>query len=210
MNPGEYTNISVAEHARRWDVTNFSAYLHQCWRTDCWRKHSFGRQTTLTCLAKQRPGMARHPKDAHQSTVLRLLRSFGGESLGPTRVLSTNAIFIASRLSDTFKKEHQVSLLTAWNKCWRVHRFMLNIVRPRIIICFGYGESGSPYDCMARVSEVRSRQIERGARFKWFDARFAEIGLSSRVIGVFHPSWGYRIKDEARLKAVVTQGLSIG
>jgi hypothetical protein len=199
---GEGTGLAVGDHARRWDLTSFSAYSEQCWRRDCWKADCFGRQVHKPVCTGHQPGT-----DKHQKAVMRLMGLLDQE---PSRVLSTNAIFLASKGKNTFAQEHPCSIRQAWARCWQVHRFMLGIVRPRVIFCLGNGETDSAYSLLAHecVDRPVTNADASTLGFKWFDARFKDLEVTARVIGVFHPSRGYRIKDESRLTSLVAEAIA--
>lgn len=199
---GEGTDLAVGDHARRWDLTNFSAYSEQCWRRGCWKADCFGRQIHKPVCTGHRPGA-----DKRQKAVRRLIRLLGQE---PSSVLSTNAIFLASKGKNTFALEHPCSIRQAWERCWQVHKFMLNIVRPRVILCLGNGETDSAYSFLAQecVNPPITNADAPTLGFKWFDARFKNTELTARVIGVFHPTRGNRVKGESRLKSLVAEAIA--
>jgi hypothetical protein len=196
LNPGLGSNTSTLDQVTRWNLVDFSAYNHQCWNAVCWDKDSFGRQDTLTTCTHDRGGRP------HQQTVRRIVANILPEKTALESIVATNAIFAASLRAQTFLKDTGYTLEQAWELCWPVHQFMLGIVRPKVIFCWGYGETHSAFAFLRAKS--RTHRVTRGPGYKAFDAEFElESGaLMPLVIGVFHPSYGYRI---ARSEQVLRQ-----
>jgi hypothetical protein len=199
LNPGIGSKYAVRDHAANWNVKDFSAYLHQCWQDDCWKVDPFGRQQKLTSCNHE-PGLKRH-----QKAVVRLMSMICAES--PTKVIATNAVFIASKSAASFYAEHGKSWNEAWSACWPVHEWLLSIVRPKVILCLGFGEQLSSFRFLATATNCAKLCREPEAGFKWFDAVVDGTSgtITPRVIGVSHPSYGVRVKDAKRLAAVVQE-----
>lgn len=204
LNPGGGSSyLSVGEHVRTWNLTKYSAFYDQCWNRDCWDRDSYGRQNTLTCNCER-------GKDKHQKAVIDTVRCMlPGVNL--RTVFATNAIFMASRDADSFQNETKLSLQEAWNVCWKVHQFLLGVVRPKVILCLGYGEDESAFSFLRSkcsqlpVTKGYPKEL-RQKEFKWFEENMPidEDPIRPLVIGVFHPSrGGYRIRDENALRAIV-------
>lgn len=76
--------------------------------------------------------------------------------------------------------------------CWLVHVWLLEIVRPRVILCLGNDEGLSPYALLRRSSSVQVLSSENRAyrTGKYFRARIQlEQGyFDITAFGVPHPS----------------------
>jgi hypothetical protein len=197
LNPGQpdSNGKSVVDHVQGWHFENFSAYVDQCWRPSCWRVDSFGRQKGLTCDHRMERQRSRF-----QSRVIELMSAVGIPEDQLHKVCSTNAVFAASERGHKLKKWTGLDLSQAWEKCWPVHKWLLEeVIQPRVVLCLGYGDVESPYAFMRQAMQVsRSKEVKK-AGLKWFDATFRvhRGGFSSRVIGVLHPSCWFRRKEAA-------------
>jgi hypothetical protein len=64
------------------------------------------------------------------------------------------------------------------------------------VLCWGFGESRSAFSYLRDKSKTRN--VVKSPSFKYFDAEFELRGgaITPRVIGVFHPSYGFRLGDQ--------------
>jgi hypothetical protein len=200
LNPGMGSYCSIIEQVSRWTLVRFSAFRDQCWSDACWKNQNatFGKQEEVLCPAS---GHCKRGKLPHQVAVLRLLKLIA-PGLAPEEIFATNAVFVASRRAYDLPN---FSLL--WEQCWLVHRYLLGVVRPQVVLCLGYGKERSSFSLLRSKC---SHTISKGAHkhdFKWFDGKFPVDGteLHLLVVGVFHPSYGYRIKEESALRTLANQ-----
>lgn len=163
-----------------------SFYTH-----DCWQKHCPGGGS---CAHVDESG-AVFP-DAlrlHQRVVVDLAELVGTT---PPMLPSANAIFGRSTEIAKLKDETGHSL-TEWSAaCWPVHQRLLAVVRPRVIVTLGKGDSNSAFallnaTCGCPPSRTFSDEGVHGG--KAFEARGLDLGgedrLDATVIGIPHPSW---------------------
>jgi hypothetical protein len=160
------------------DRQHWSAYTDQCW-------------THEGCDTKVCPntGNARH-----QKRVQNIMAELG---IHPKTTFATNFIFVESRNVKQIKKAiTDYDLIEA---CWRVHKQMLSVVRPKYIVCLGNGKSDSAFNLvrqrvtsLAVDGKLSDKKVGRSVAFKSFTGTF-NLGnelspLKATVIGVLHPS----------------------
>ncbi len=128
----------------------------------------------------------------HQRYVLRIIEAL---NVKPERLLAANAIFGRSKGVATLLDESGFDRDTWWRYCWPVHQRFLRIVRPKVVVSFGYGAGTSPLDLLKRMCpEVKVRSVGGPGRRGGWEFR-ASLDLSdgdvleTQVIGVPHPSW---------------------
>jgi|TARA_B110000263_G_scaffold229733_1_gene223729 hypothetical protein len=115
LNPGGNTNISVSSDTvmnqlRRKD-TNFNEYFQGIWKE---------RNKPATS-----PGMA--------ILQLRIKTLFSRLGIDLRKTFSSNLVFVRSPVLS----ELHLNWNDAGEKCWEVHKVMLSIVKPKIILVFG-------------------------------------------------------------------------
>jgi hypothetical protein len=202
------TPITVIQHLEKWNELEFSAYRDQCWRDECWQKDSFGRQIRAGCPHHD------SKKKTHQRVVTELLGYLGVSPFNLHTIFTTNAIFAASRNANSFLAYRESTLDDAWKSCWPVHQLLLRIVRPKVILCLGYGNSSSSFAYLRGVGQQPVEAVVLGKGVKYFDAVLpvtVRRTLSCRVVGVFHPSWGNRVKKtREEFRNIVEEKVRLG
>ena len=100
-------------HPKEW-----SAYACQCW------------MDKGKCNAKEcsKTGEAKHQKNVKQ-----IMSELG---LDPKTTFATNFIFVESKDVNALKK--RAKFATYVENCWRVHKKMLAVVRPKYIVCLDH------------------------------------------------------------------------
>ncbi len=206
LNPGGNgaSYLKISEHVAKWDLERYSAFCDQCWNPKCWKLDSFGRQESLQCGCVR--GGHRHQKAVKNIAGCMI------PGIDIKSVFATNAIFLASTAANTFRNETGYSLKDAWKKCWKVHRYLLARILPKVILCLGYGKYDSAFSLLQGESKSALPTQTHRRLFKWFEGKFSvdDTVLCSLVVGVFHPSYGERIKDikdKEVLQALVAQHL---
>lgn len=165
-----------------------SPYTHECWNRACGNDprcdHKRRAERTGGCLAEE-------DLVKHQKNVIRIAKMLG---CMPAELPSANAIFARSRSLNSLARESGFGVWDWWSACWPVHLHLLDIVRPEVIITFGYGRQTSPFGFLAReLSAHGPSLIEESAPR---EGKIMEVMiplptslLPVRVIGVPHPSW---------------------
>lgn len=161
-----------------------SAYSHECWQPKC-ADSAAGRP-----CAHLGPDGATHDwaHNRHQRNAIKLHQALGAK---PGEIFATNAVFGRSTRLATLLDQSKSDLATWWAHCWPVHRELLSIVRPKMIVTLGYGERTSAFGLLRREAGVASPRRFFGKAWA-FEARFAPAGGDSppiAVIGVPHPSY---------------------
>jgi hypothetical protein len=181
---------TIREHLLSFNETSYSGYLHQCWRRACFRSG----ELRSPCGRKNPPVECGDP---HQRNVRRI-----GAGLTPTPltdILSTNAVFVASRSASTFSRSYsKADIDSVWEKCWHVHQFLLSIVQPKVILCLGCGADRSSFKYLYDMASGHSNERVKAAKhIKWFNGRLTLAGstLHVLVIGFHHPSYPGWEKD---------------
>lgn len=130
-------------------------------------------------------------KSRHQRRVCTLVNALGLE-ISIKNVFAANALFLRSKNQDTLKMPWEL-----WTKCWPVHRLLLSIVQPKLILCLGNGDGLSAFSLLrSRFSgaPIVQRCGPNGFRDgKWFAGRVAVAQkrpqeLECTVVGISHPS----------------------
>lgn len=73
-------------------------------------------------------------------------------TVDPRKVFCTNLIFFHSRKSDGVNYQQDAEI------CWPIHLAFLAIVKPRVIICNGNGNSGSAYSFLQQALPLQKPQ----------------------------------------------------
>jgi len=97
------------------------------------------------------------------------------------------------------------------NKCWEVHRFIISIVKPKIIITIGNGEQKSAYTYLHKISsKVREdnplKAFHGEYKIKSFIGKFDELNIL--VVGLPHLS-RYDVTGDAKHEARIRIKLKI-
>jgi hypothetical protein len=108
----------------------------------------------------------------------------------PDETFVTNALFVRSRYAAGIAHE-EAAIFAA---CWPVHEWFLSIVKPRLILCFGYQRKPNVWLPFRRI--VRSAELvppeEDGQHFGVLaDGELQVAGGPKRRIAlaaVYHPS----------------------
>jgi len=114
-----------------------------------------------------------------QKRVDFLLRSMGYKT---KEVCSSNLIFVTSRNSD------EINYGLA-GYCWRFHQYILNIIQPKLILCFGVS-SVSSYSFLHDLYSGKETTIDSG-HGNWKCKAFTTIveGKRTTVVGIPHLSY---------------------
>lgn len=154
---------------------------HCAFTDECWTKSH-----PVDCHIDECKGNSRH-----QRTVCALVNTLDLE-VNIKDVFATNAVFLRSQSQDTLKLPWDL-----WEKCWPVHRLLLSIVHPKLILCLGNGDGLSAFSLLRSkfsgapiVQHCGPNGFRDG---KWFAGRVAvgQVGpqeLECVVVGVPHPS----------------------
>ncbi|WP_162888223.1 hypothetical protein [Sphingomonas mesophila] len=161
-----------------------SAYTHECWQPRCEEQQpcshlSANGLTRVDCLVR------------HQRNMVALAATLGET---PATLFSANAVFARSTSKATLKAQTGFGMWEWWNACWPIHQHFLSIVRPRLIITLGYGESSSAFGLLRAQanSPTPTQFVDEGRRGGWcFEAKLptADGVLQTSVVGVPHPSY---------------------
>lgn len=200
LNPGGGEKyLPIWDHVSNWNVDEFSAFTDQCWMQECWDSDTYARQKENSkCVGEK----CMKGKDRHQEVIVKILEEiFGLKRDEINSVFATNAIFIRSNSADSFKSQNGLTLEKAWDRCWPVHQFLLGIIRPKVILCLGYGESHSAYAYLREKLENTKNKPEKSPSggFKSIEGTLPVDGgenINLLVVGVYHPSRGYRLKKD--------------
>lgn len=161
-----------------------SAYTHECWQRHC--------REPQPCSHLRHDGSTEPSALVrHQRNVIRLTAALRGT---PTSLFSANAIFGRSTALRTLKDQTGYTAQQWWAACWPVHQVFLAVVRPRLIVTLGYGESSSAFGLLrATAGYPPHRRFSDDARAAWcFDATFnvqESDAIAATVVGVPHPSY---------------------
>ena len=128
--------------------------------------------------------------------------------VAPNKTFSTNALFVRS--------PRQAGLVGAWDlwwdHCWPVHQVFLRVVRPRVVVCLGYGGGLSAWELLRHprrrsgqhyVTHWKLESKEGGvAQGPWREEVCLDLGGETHrcaVLGLPHPSaWGkWPLSDKA-------------
>ena len=209
LNPGGGDAYrTVMQNAQEWEIERFSNYLDQCWQTKCWNSHGYFDQPGLICPHG-------NGTEKHQRAVQNTARRSGIKDLRD--VFATQAVFLKSKENDSFKSEHGFSMKSAFEKCWPVHKVMLSIVQPKVIICLGFNATASPFTFLqkkARLLEpVQNGSTAPGKEvsYRWARVEFndKEIPGQPLLVGVYHPSWRTNPADCDAYTALIEKELLV-
>jgi len=154
----------------------------------------------------------------HQKHVISLAQGIG---IDIGELFSTNAIFARSSSFAKLADESGYTVREWWQACWPVHQYMLDKVRPKLIITLGKGYSNSAFSLLHQVAggppimqigetnvhggrtfsaPLPTRRRNQAWRYRGLPP-FEEHNLPVQVVGVPHPSRyasGERLKHELR------------
>lgn len=189
LNPGGDPKVltgSIIEKLAPPDGT--SPYTHECWNKACGNDDCVHIRRAQSACGR----LADEDLVKHQKNVIRLSHLLGYDA--PGEIPSANAIFARSRSLDTLTMESGFSTWDWWKACWPIHQQLLNVVRPKVIIAFGYGKRTSAFGFLAREVGVNApspidETNPREGRTICARIPLRNSSLSVRVIGVPHPSW---------------------
>lgn len=102
-------------------------------------------------------------------------------------ICSSNLIFIRSKSQYEIYKEFN----NYAEICWEVHKEILNIVKPNVILCIGNGEDISSYSFIKKLYKYNSETKLESGRKNW-KIKLIHIELNGNkitVIGLPHLSW---------------------
>ncbi len=185
---------SVIETAGEVEPGRFSNYLDQCWQPECWN-------STLRFDPAKTVCHHGNGTEKHQRGVQTIARRSGIKDLRD--VFATQAIFLKSPNTKSFKSEYGVNMKHAFETCWPVHKVMLSIVQPKVIVCLGFQDDESSFAFLqtkaSRIEPVRDgfkpdmkRRMYRWTRIKFHDASIPGEPL---LVGVYHPSFRPKASD---------------
>lgn len=197
---------SIRDHIVNWSLENYSAFTQQCWNFDCWEKNCYGTQEGLDCHCVK--GTSRH-----QEAVRRLVARCGDVAI--ENIFATNAVFAKSSSDESFKSETGYTMRKAFDACWPLHVHLMSIIKPKIIICLGYQDGGSPFSLLQTKAKLKSKissHFHGGrayASFKWASVEFndSKIPGTPLLVGVRHPSWVVDAADCDEFESLVSQEL---
>lgn len=178
--PGHSTAIIDSMSNRQ----SFSCYLNECWQPQCDEPYGSCRHMTEGSV---RPEFLRR----HQRNMLSLFDALHAD---PRSVFATNAVFARSTSKASLEAESGHSLDRWWQACWPVHRELLAIVRPSMIISLGYGIGSSAFGLLWQTlgKPAYDRLGDNNRRGGWsFPAVIDLAGaeLETLVVGIPHPSY---------------------
>lgn len=209
LNPGGGNSYpSIQDHVQKWDLESYSAFTQQCWNTECWDKNCYGTQEGLNCSCIK--GASRH-----QEAVRRIIARCGEADI--REIFATNAVFAKSTSDQSFKDETGFTMRKAFDECWPLHTYFLSKIKPKIIICLGYQNGGSPFSLIQTkatlLSEI-STHFHEGrtyASFKWAPIKFNDktIQGSPLLIGIRHPSWVVDAADCEEFELLIRQEIKL-
>ena len=141
-------------------------------------------------------GRVAHPL---QRRVIWLLSTLG---LNPRDVAASNLIFPRSRDAASSQFERFAEL------CWPVHEWILDVVRPRLVIAYGNSDP-SPYSFLAWKYGVADPESHPSGHGRW-DCRSFLVPGRFRVVGLPHLS-RYKVSAHpevgAWMKSLMTRGV---
>lgn len=161
-----------------------SYYTHECWNKHCCEPQPCSHLDN---------GMIRPSARVNHQRNLQLIAEALGTPL--IELISCNAIFAKSENLAKLKAQTGFSLTEWWRRCWPVHQFLLQKIRPRAIITLGYGERTSALGLLRReagympVRKFGDDDVNGG---RIFDGRLPVgdgVILQVSIVGVPHPSW---------------------
>lgn len=162
-----------------------SCYTHECWQPAC--------TEVQPCRHLDKNGTTR-PEFLvrHQRNMISLASALDAT---PATLFSANAVFGRSTKRATLREQTSLGLAEWWEACWPVHQRFLAIVRPRILVTLGYGETSSAFGLLRdKAGSPRIAQLsDEGRRSGWMFETTLELArkeyLETVVVGVPHPSY---------------------
>lgn len=178
--PGNNTPISKALSP----PDGSSCYTDECWRCG----------PSDVCDHLVNGHLRPHAAKPHQERVTVLAQTLGFKT--PADMPSANAVFARSKALTTLHASTGLNVWQWWDLCWPVHRQLLAVIQPEIIITLGHGLHSSALGLLANRAGVPASEIERigdegvsgGKRFKC-DLTPMDSTLTVQVVGVPHPSY---------------------
>jgi hypothetical protein len=211
LNPGGGDAYpSIREHVLNWKWDRYSAFTDQCWNSTCWNRDCYGTQEIVHCGCER--GTEQTQRNQRR-VIERTLEAIGSPEADVASVFATNAIFAKSKKADTFQSETGWSLEDAWRKCSPLHKYFLSIVRPKVIVCFGYGRYDTAYSMAQSLCEsVSEEHVYRQPEWKIDNFRWITECLNFNgerepvlIVAVRHPSYGSAgVEAEAYLELIGT------
>ena len=172
FNPGGDDNISIEKNLEEWLSKTDNAYLEGKW-ANC--------------------DEGKHPLQKRVKYLFDELEKKLKINLELKEVCASNLIFFSS------KDQSQTNYLKDANQCWPVHKYILNIVKPKVIIVFGNGNAKSPYSYLKKfVYKIKEKDILFSSGHGTWKCKTFEINNDSevkKVIGLPHLS-RYKIDAE--------------
>jgi hypothetical protein len=161
LNPGGKGFITIKEHLEKMLQNEENAYLDQCWDNRVSDKIPKG-QAPL------------------QRRVNYLLSELGYNTRD---ICATNLIFATSRSADDINYG-----LAGY--CWRFHQKILNIIQPKLILCFGIS-SVSSYSFLLSLYDGKELTPFPSGHGKWECRAFTTKmdGRTTHVVGIPHLSY---------------------
>jgi len=176
LNPGGEGFITIKEHLSKLLKKNDNSYLDERW------------ENSVTLYEKGQAPL--------QKRVNYLLTNLGYQT---REVCSSNLIFVTS------KSANEINYGLA-GYCWRFHEIILDIIKPKIILCFGISEV-SAYSFLHSLYQGSEKKFPSG-HGKW-DCKFFKTKINNRdtsIVGVPHLSYYNIIGKEKvidRLKTIL-------
>jgi hypothetical protein len=112
---------------------------HCAYTDECWIRTHLPECDLEKCKGKSR----------HQRGVCALVDTFCPE-ISIKDVFATNAVFLRSKNQYSLKGPWEL-----WEKCWLVHRLLLSIVRPKLILCLGNSDGLSAFSLLRSGFRMR-------------------------------------------------------
>ena len=163
-NPGGSDNYLLSEDLEKLKTKTTNGYIDEVWKT--------GR------------GKAKAGEGFLQKRVQNLISEIGYDL---KNVCASNLIFTKSKNLKTLGYRFK----DIADKCWNVHEEILKIVKPKIIIVFGNGESNSPYSYLKKKYNIKKDEIDSIKNYYKYYAKSFTFELNGRktyVVGLPHLS----------------------
>jgi len=146
-------------------------------------------------LAEVRKGWSYYDDEA-ETPGARLLQArvrgvFEGLDRKPANTLITNAVFVRAADEDAFGEVGLNFWQLWWNLCWPVHQVLLDVVKPKLVVCFGevaYAAIGSPYPQKDRRPETWPDPADPSRPKRWLLDLGSEKPFETAVLELPHPS----------------------
>ena len=149
----------------------------------------------------------------HSILQSRICSVFKELNVDPRKTLSTNALFVKSNDAGALERPWDLW----WQHCWPVHRFLLHVVRPAVVVCLGNGEALSALALLRHPRPGQGRRYDvhwvpsdadQSADGQWEEKVTFDLGEygqhSCAMLGLPHPSprvsRGWPLTDRAREK----------